>query len=164
MGLLVIWPEASSPGVYRSVVGLQVTSKRTSKRPRSASQDCCCQCPCPPGRSLPTHASTEDPQTLTGRSALLPVGSVSFSRVLVSTRFYLCPTNVSVSPSPVEVLYSNSAVLQSQIAWGFQVPLLDPQVRKSDVVPRTFATIWELLWYYRSSLCGSLPGMYGIWF
>ena len=34
-------------------------------------------------------------------------------------------------PSPVEVLQSNPTGLQSQIPWGFSVPLPDPQVGKS---------------------------------
>ena len=34
------------------------------------------------------------------------------------------------------------------------VPLLDPQVWKSVVGPRTFATVWELLWYNCSPVCG----------
>ena len=38
---------------------------------------------------------------------------------------------------------------------GFSVPLLDPQVRKSVVGPRTFLTVQESLWYNCSAVCGS---------
>ena len=36
--------------------------------PGRAFQDCCCQAPCPHSRPLLIQASTEDPQTLTGKS------------------------------------------------------------------------------------------------
>ena len=37
---------------------------------------------------------------------------------------------------------------------GFLVSLLDPQgIGKSVVEPRTFATVWELLWYNGSPVC-----------
>ena len=60
--------------------------------PRGISQDCWCQCCCPCGKPLLTHASTGDPPTLAGRS-----GSVScrittlFPWVLIWTRpGYVC--------------------------------------------------------------------------
>ena len=52
--------------------------------------------------------------------------------------------------------------LQSQISWGFSVPLPDPQVGKFVVNPRTFLTVQELLWYNFSVVCGSsAQGLYG---
>ena len=53
-------------------------------------------------------------------------------------------------------LSSNLADLQSQIPWGFSVPLPDPQVGKSFVGSRTFATVQELLWHNCSPFC-ALP-------
>ena len=55
------------------------------------------------------------------------------------------PSNsgISVSPSPVEVLKLNPTGLQSQILWGFPVPLPDPQAGKPDVRPRIFTTVGE---------------------
>ena len=44
--------------------------------------------------------------------------------------------------------------LQRQIPCEFSVPLLDPQVGKSVVGPSSFATVWELLWYNCSAVCG----------
>ena len=44
---------------------------------------------------------------------------------------------------------------QSQISWGFSVPLPDPQIRKSVVGPRTFLTVQEFPWYNCSAFCGS---------
>ena len=62
----------------------------------------------------------------------------------------------------MEVLQSNPAGLQSQISLGFSVPLPDTQVGKSVVGPRTFITVWELLWYNCSPVCGlSAQWLYG---
>ena len=41
---------------------------------------------------------------------------------------------------------------------GFSVPLLDPQVGKFVVGPRTFLTVWEFLWYNFFALVGHLLG------
>ena len=49
---------------------------------------------------------------------------------------------------------SNPTGLQNQILFQFSVPLLDPQVGKSGVGSRTFATVRELLWYNCSPVCG----------
>ena len=54
----------------------------------------------------------------------------------------------------MEVLQRNPTGLQSQIPWGFSVPLPDPQVGESVVGSRTFATVQELLWYNCSPVCG----------
>ena len=119
-------------------------------------QDGCCQYPCPCSRSLPTHACTRDPQTLRGRSGSVSYGvTAPFPWVLVHTSFCLCPPWVFVSPSPVEVMWSNPTCLQSQTPWRFPVPLLDNQVGSSDAGPRTSSTVGELLWYYCSPVCGS---------
>ena len=66
----------------------------------------------------------------------------------------LCPPSVCF-PSPVEVLKSNPTGLQSQIPWGFSVSLLNSQVGKSVVGPRTFPTGQEPLSYNCSPVCGS---------
>ena len=62
---------------------------------------------------------------------------------------------VSVSPSPVEVLQSNPAWLQSLILWESLLPLLDPQVGKPDMRLRTFTPVGGLLWYNCSPVCES---------
>ena len=106
-----------------SMVGLLVSSRRTYANTRLPGP------PCPHSRPLPAHISTEDPQTLTGRS-----GSVSsevrapFPWVVVHTKVCVCPPRVSVSPSPVEVLSSDPTGPQGQIPWGFPVPLLDSRL------------------------------------
>ena len=90
-----------------------------------------------------THASAGDSWTLTGKSGLVSGGvTAPFSWVLVHTRFCWCLSRVCF-PSPVEVLLSNPTV--PRIPLGFSVPFLDPQVGKSLVGLRTFATMQELL-------------------
>ena len=53
--------------------------------------------------------------------------------------------------------FCNQIPLASKVKFhgGFSVPLLDPQVRKSVVGPRTFLTVKESLWYNCSAVCGS---------
>lgn len=46
-----------------------------------------------------------------------------------------------------------STSFQSQITWGFLVPLWNPQVGKSVVGPR-HSWVQELLWYNYSQVCG----------
>ena len=71
-----------------------------------------------------------DSWALTGKSDSVSCGvTAPFSWVLVRTRFCLCPR--FCLPCPVEALYSNPTGLQSQIPWGFSVPLPDPHVGKS---------------------------------
>ena len=85
-------------------------------KPTHASQDCCCQSPCLPGRPLLIHAFMGEPQILTGRSDSVFSGNMDpFSWVLVHTGLCLCPPRISVSPSSVEILLSNPANLQCQV-------------------------------------------------
>ena len=125
--------------------------------PKETFPDSCCQFPCLCSVPLLTHTSIGGPPILAGNFA--PVScevKASFLWDLVHTRFRLCPPSLkSVSCSPMEVLWSNSAVLQGQIPWGFPVPLLGPQAGKPDMGIWTFTTVGELLWYYYSPVCGS---------
>ena len=62
---------------------------------------------------------------------------------------------VAISFSRHRLKITKCTGFQNQIPWGFfSVPLLDPQVGKSGVGPRTFTTVWELLWYDCSPVCG----------
>ena len=120
-----------------------------------ACQACCSQCPRPHGRPLSTQSVAKDSQAHTGKSGSVYWGlTAPLSWVLVHTSLCLCFSRVCF-PSPVEVLWSNPFDLQSQLSWGFLVPLSDPQVGKTFVEPRTFTTVWELLWYNWSPVCGS---------
>ena len=57
-----------------SVVGLMATSSKRTCTTCCASQHCYCQCSCPRGRPLLTHASADDPPTLKGRSGSVSCG------------------------------------------------------------------------------------------
>ena len=89
-----------------------------------------------------------------------PVGSLFLSRRSWCAQVLFVPykSGVSVSLSPLKVLQSNPAGLQSQIPWGFSVPLPDPQAQESDVGPRIFTKVQELLWYYFLQSVGHSPG------
>ena len=128
--------------------------------PRSASQNFCCQCPCPHGEPQPTPASAGDPPTLAGRS-----GSVSYEPCGVTApspgswyaHYFVCALQEwsLCSPIPVNVLQSNSASLQSMILWEFLLPLPHPQVGKPDMGLRTFTPVDGVLWYNCSPVCES---------
>ena len=136
--MLVVWPE--------------VTSKRT------------CANACLPGLLLPVplspHQATADPclhsrPPNTHRQVWLSLlwDHCSFPWVLLCTGF-VCALQESVSP----VLWQS----YTQIPLSFKVrfpgdsqSLPNPQVGKSDVGPRTFTTVGELLWYYGSPVYGS---------
>ena len=105
-------------------------------------------------RLLLTHASPGNSWTLTDKSGSTSCGvTAPFSWILVYLRFCLCPPRGWFS-SPVEVPPSNLTGLQSQITWGFSVPLLDPQFWKSVLGPTIFAIVPELLWYSCFPVCG----------
>ena len=85
--------------------------------PRSTSQHFCCQRPCLHGETEPPPASAGNPPTLAGRSCsvsvgllLLPLGPDAHTTLCVPSKSGVC-----VFPSPVEVLKSNPASLQSLI-------------------------------------------------
>ena len=83
-------------------------------------------------------------------SLLLPLGPDAHTTLCVQSK-----SGVSVSPSPVDVLQSNPASLQSLILLEFLLPLLDPQVGKPDVGLRTFTPVGGLLWYKCPPVCES---------
>ena len=80
----------------------------------------------------------------------LPLGPDAHTTLCVPSK-----SGVSVSPSPVKVLQSNPASLQSLILWEFLLSLLDPQVGKLDVGLSTFTPVGGLLWYSCPPVCES---------
>ena len=62
--------------------------------------------------------------------------------------FFLGPVaHKGLSVPPGVSIYPVLWRLCNQIPWGLSVPLLDTQVGKSVVDPRTFFTVPEFLWY-----------------
>ena len=78
------------------------------------------------------------------------MGTLLLSPGSCCTQGFVCALQVSVSPVLWkfcnQILSSVPTGLQSQIPLGFSVPLLDPQIWKTVVGPRTFLTVWEFLW------------------
>ena len=102
--LLVVWPEATQPGVYWTYGRVNGDLQEVLlKVPLPG-----LLLPVPPSRSKPLliHTSTGDPPTLAGRSGSVSCGvTAPFPWVLVHARFCFCLSTVkSVSPSPEEVL------------------------------------------------------------
>ena len=160
------------------MVGLIETSKKAHAKGHVP--DCLCQCHWIHSEPLPTHAFIGDPPRLAGRS-----GSIShwvtatFLFVLVCTRlffslqelwcaqgcFFLASKSwVCASPSPVEVLQSNSDSLQSQIPWEFLVCLMSPRAWKPDVGLRFFTTVENLFGIIILQFVDCPPCWYRIWF
>ena len=127
------------------MVGLLVTSKRTYAN--TCLPGLLLPVPLSPRQATADHVSAGDPQTVMAGLAQSLVGHYSFPLGPGAHRIFLCvcPLRVSVSPSPLGVEELNPFVLQSQIPWGFLIPLPDPQVGKSVLGPRTFAGSLVLL-------------------
>ena len=116
--------------------------------------DCCTQCPDPAaGHRCPTSLP-ETPGYSQGSLGQSLVGSL-----LLSPGSW-CTQGLFVSSKSLFPQFCGSSVIKSH--WppksnslGFSVPLLDPEVGKSVVGPRTFLTVQEFIWYNCSSVCGS---------
>ena len=90
--------------------------------------------------------------------------TVPFLWVLVHTRFVCASQEWSLCfpqsyGGPVIKFHRPS----KSDSLGILSTFADPQAGESDVGLRTFTTVWELLWYYCSPVCGS-PDKYRIWF
>ena len=101
-------------------------------------------------------ASEGDPQILAGRSG---PGSICFFPWALGHMWSCVQTSksgVSVSPSPVEFLWSNPTGLQSQILWVVLHLFPDPQLGEPSTELKTFTTAGELLWHNYFPVCGLL--------
>ena len=63
-------------------------------------------------------------------------------------------SEVSVSPSPVELLCSSPTGLQYQILWGHLLPMPYSQAGEADMRFRTLIPVGELLQYSYFPICG----------
>ena len=60
----------------------------------------------------------------------------------------------SLFPQPFGSSVTKSHWPPKSNSLGFSVSLLNPQVEKSVVGPRTFPTVWQILWHNCSPVCG----------
>ena len=125
------------------------------------SKHCYTQCPQPCSRPPPSHASARDSWTLMGKSGSVSCGvTAPFSRVLVHTRFCLCPPRVCF-PSPVSVLVAlrwvNGNLLQEGLCHTQVYCTQSPCPCISPVLTRTSSGDTE------TQFCPSLCGVSGSW-
>ena len=112
--------------------------------------------PLPQGEPWPHPASPGHPPRLAGRSGLGSCEVTAFA-LGPGTCKTLCASSkngVSASPSPVELLQSSPAGLQSQMLWGLLPLMPDPQAGEPDMGLRTLTPVGELLQYNYSPVCG----------
>ena len=85
------------------------------------------------------------------------LGPVVHKTLCVSSK-----SGVSVSPIPVELLWSRPTGLQRQMPLGLFIQT--PQTWEPGVGLRTLSPMGELLWYNYSPVCElPTPGGYGVW-
>ena len=145
MGQAVVWPEVSQYWSHQAVGWCQVSVPKWW--PSGAHADEYSM-----GPPLPVSlshselqlmpASTGDPQSQVGL-AQTPMESLLWSGSSVHEPS--CKSGVFVSSSPMELLYPSPAGLQSQMLWGFLLPIPDPQTGKPDMRLRTLIRVGEPL-------------------
>ena len=99
-----------------SMMGLMVTSSKRAYATCYVSQVCCSQSPCSCSRPLLTHASTEDTQTVKGRSGSVsmgPLGPGAYSVLFGPSKSLWCVCGL--------ILNVISPLLPS--CWGFSFAL-----------------------------------------
>ena len=105
-------------GAYQgSLVRLMADSGRSHSKEYFQELGSSWKCPWPHGETQPSPTSAGDPPTLTGRSGSVSCGVTAPSPVSNVHTTFCVPSKrgVFVSPSPVKVLQSNTASLQSLI-------------------------------------------------
>ena len=127
---LAAWPEASQHWSLQAVGWSQVLVPKCQPLGEfthmHALRYTCHQCLCPQGGPQPPPVSPGGPPKPAGRSGLGSYHSTAFA-LGPSAHENLCApfkSEVSISPSPVELLQSSPGGLQSQMLWGllFLVP------------------------------------------
>lgn len=113
--------------------------------PTCTLQDCCCWCPCPIAGHCRSQASAGEGLPFLGRSEAPFLESLLLSLGPGARNILFVSFKVSCFPQSCGWSVIKSIDLQSQIPWRFPVPLMDSQVGKSNVGPRTFTTVRELL-------------------
>ena len=139
LSLFVVQPGATQPwGLWTICQDLWCIPR--GLMPRRTFQECCCQCPHPPGKSLPIHASTVDPlPSLAGSFGSVSCGvTAPFLWLLVHATFCLCPPRLESLFSPVLRKSYNQIPLAFKVRFPgdsqplFQIPSLGSLKRGSE--------------------------------
>ena len=111
--------------------------------------------------SLPPQWTTADsylprrPSKIIGRPTPGSYGVTALCWVSVYVKPCAYPPRIeSASPSPMELLHLRPAGFQSQMLWGFLLPIPDPQAGEGDMGLRTLTLVGEPLWYNYFPVCG----------
>ena len=85
-----------------------------------------------------------------------PVGSLHLSPGSWCAQILFCVLQEFLFPLILQKFF-NQIPLAFKVRFprGFPVPWLDPQAGEPYLGPRTFITVWELLWYHCSPVCES---------
>ena len=110
-------------------------------------------CPPPPYKTLQDQQVGLDQVPMKS-----PLCSVSWCAWDLGVPF---KSGVSVSPCPVELLWSSPAGLQSQMLWGLFLVMSDSQAGEPHMGLRNLTPVGEILNYNYSPLCVSLSR--GVW-
>ena len=114
---LSVWPEATQhwnlPGLFGGANGGLWEGSRQGVLPRTFAASVLVLTV----RHQPPPASAGDPPTIAGRSGSVSCGVTALTPGSRCAHYFVCAlqSGVSVSPSPVKVLQSNPASLQSLI-------------------------------------------------
>ena len=104
-----------------------------------------------------------DPPRSTDRSDPDSYGDSALHWNPVFLNACVCPSRVkSVSPSPMELLHTSLPGLQSQMLCGLLLPVLVPQVWKTDIGLKTLTPVLSLCDIVIFQFVGYPPGRYGI--
>ena len=120
------------------------------------------QCPCPQGEPQPCAASSVDPSRPAGRSGPGFYEVPAFALGVHKNLYAPSKRGVSVSSSPVNLLQSSPAGLQSHMLWCLLLLMPDPQVESLMWGPE-FSLLWEnCIHIIVLQFVGHPPAGYGI--
>ena len=107
--------------------------------PRETFLDYCCQCPCPWGEPLLTHASTGDPSALAGSFDSVFCGiTAPFFCILACLRVCLCPPRASLVAQTVKSLPAMQETWVQSLGW--EDPLEKEMATHSSILA------WKIPW------------------
>ena len=133
----------------------------------STHQSCCCQCPCPRSEPQLPLASTGDPPILAAKSGSFSYEVTVFSLGPGAHKILCAPSKsgVSVSPSPVEFLWSSCdqtpLAFKARFSAGSSSLCHTPRLG-SLMCDSRLSLLWENFCGIIIQFVGHPPGRYGI--